>query len=256
MRPSAPPERRATWPEEASRTQDRVQSPTSATSCAQPLQSILGFSELGEARSGEQARLAAMFKEINGSGQRMLALVNDLLDRVEDRKHGGHLPPGAAGPAHTLLRDVAREFEPLLAPQQLQLDLKLSQAPLLAKVDPMRFQQVVRNVLANAVKFSPAARPHRALWRNHDGQRDPSACERPGPGHPAGRDRPGVRGFRAVDTHQGRLGWHGPRPRDLPQDPAGALAGASTHENLAAGGTAFHIHLPARGSSETSPVPL
>lgn len=45
-----------------------------------PLQSILGFSELGTLRAQEHPRLAAMFSDVHAAGQRMLALVNDLLD--------------------------------------------------------------------------------------------------------------------------------------------------------------------------------
>jgi hypothetical protein len=55
-----------------------------------PLQSILGFSELGQMRSREQPRLADMFGDIHGAGQRVLALVNDLMDlaKVESRRTG------------------------------------------------------------------------------------------------------------------------------------------------------------------------
>jgi PAS domain S-box-containing protein len=117
-----------------------------------PLQSILGFSELGIMRSGGQERLQAMFSDIHGSGQRMLALVNDLLDaskldavgalelRAEDLRE----PVDA----------VMRELAPLTAKRQLTLAVELP-APMPAHVDPPRFQQAVRNVLANAIKFAP-----------------------------------------------------------------------------------------------------
>ena len=45
-----------------------------------PLQSILGFSELGALRARPHDKLAGMFDNIHAAGQRMLALVNDLLD--------------------------------------------------------------------------------------------------------------------------------------------------------------------------------
>jgi PAS domain S-box-containing protein len=120
-----------------------------------PLQSIIGFSELGLRRAGDQARLAAMFTDIHASGQRMLALVNDLLDvsRLESTVGTIHLE---RTDLRRLVREVLRELEPLAAQRQVALVARLSEAPMRAKVDPLRFQQVVRNVVANALKFSPA----------------------------------------------------------------------------------------------------
>ena len=219
-----------------------------------PLQSILGFSELGAARAGEQARLATMFNEINGSGQRMLALVNDLLDvsKIESTVGTFHLERLDLRP---LLRDVAREFEPLLAPQQLQLELKLSPVPLLAKVDPTRFQQVVRNVLANAVKFSPPQGRIELFGETTLANEIHLRVRDQGPGiPPAEIDRvfeAFVQSSRTKDG-SGGTGLGLAICRKILQ----AHGGRIHAENLAGGGTAFHIHLPARGSTETSPVPL
>jgi len=119
-----------------------------------PLQSIIGFSELGLRRAGEQARLATMFGDIHASGQRMLSLVNDLLDvaRLESTVGTIHLE---RTDLRGLVREVLRELEPLAAQRQVALAAALSEQPMRAKVDPLRFQQVLRNVIANAVKFSP-----------------------------------------------------------------------------------------------------
>jgi len=117
-----------------------------------PLQSILGFSELGIARSGGQERLQAMFSDIHGSGQRMLALVNDLLDAAKlDAVGALEL---RAQDLHEPLDAVMRELAPLSAKRQLTLAVDLA-GPMPGRVDPLRFQQAVRNVLANAIKFAP-----------------------------------------------------------------------------------------------------
>ena len=119
-----------------------------------PLQSILGFSELGMARAREHARLAAMFTDIHASGQRMLALVNDLLDVAKIESPVGHFDLERCD-LRQPLQEVLQELAPLTAKKRLRLELLLPQEPLQSKVDPLRIQQVMRNVLANAIKFSP-----------------------------------------------------------------------------------------------------
>jgi PAS domain S-box-containing protein len=74
-----------------------------------PLQSIIGFSELGQARSGEQAkRLAGMFGDIHAAGPAHAGAGQRPARRVQDREHGGHLPPGAHRPAPAGARRGAR----------------------------------------------------------------------------------------------------------------------------------------------------
>lgn len=120
-----------------------------------PLQSILGFSELGVARAGEHPRLRNMFQEIQDSGERMLALVNNLLDISKIESAVGAITLERAD-LRGLVYPVLRELQPLLDAKRLYLVTDLGDVPLLAKVDPVRFQQVIRNVAANAIKFSPA----------------------------------------------------------------------------------------------------
>lgn len=81
-----------------------------------------------------------------------LRLLNNLIDR--DRLDAGrlrlHPEPARLGP---LVRAVADEMAPAaeLAGLRLQLQLPAADPPRL--VDPLRLQQVLRNVLANAVKY-------------------------------------------------------------------------------------------------------
>ena len=120
-----------------------------------PLQSILGFSELGMLRGRPHPALAAMFDDIYRAGQRMLALVNDLLDvsKIENAIGGMDL---RRVDLTRLVRDVAHELGPQVSKGQVELSVQLPDEPVIAMVDPARFQQVVRNVLANAIKFSVA----------------------------------------------------------------------------------------------------
>ena len=120
-----------------------------------PLQSIIGFSELGIVRAGDALALGTMFGDIHRAGQRMLALVNDLLDVSKIESSVGTLSIEHAD-LRLLVSEVVRELGPLIADRQLRVDIELPEVSLKARVDPLRFQQVVRNVVANAIRFSPA----------------------------------------------------------------------------------------------------
>ncbi len=219
-----------------------------------PLQSILGFSELGALRGREQPRLAAMFNDILVSGRRMLALVNDLLDvsKLESAVGTFHLERTDLRP---LVRDVTRELEPLLAAKALRLDLQLSELPLIAKVDPLRFQQVVRNVLANAIRFSPP-RGLIALTGAYTPQAEVALqVADQGPGIPPEELE---RIFDAFVQSSGTKDGSGGTGlglticRKILEIHGGRIAAA----NRPGGGAEFSIHLPARGAVETAPMGL
>ena len=119
-----------------------------------PLQSVIGFSELGQTFAQGQPPFDTMFDDIHAGGQRMLTLVNALLDvsKIDGRQgalslHGNDLFQLVAGVVH--------ELAPLAAKRQVQINLPDPLPRLPARVDAFRMQQVVRNLLANALRFSP-----------------------------------------------------------------------------------------------------
>ncbi|MFG6460172.1 ATP-binding protein [Roseateles sp. DXS20W] len=119
-----------------------------------PLQSILGFSEIGALRARHELLLAELFSDVHRAGQRMLSLVNDLLDlsKIERGNEPLHTERLDLWP---LAAEVARELSPLLAARGLQLDLAPGPGQLAVLGDPLRLQQLLRNLLANAIRFSP-----------------------------------------------------------------------------------------------------
>ncbi|MDH0865698.1 ATP-binding protein [Mitsuaria sp. GD03876] len=207
-----------------------------------PLQSILGFSELGIARSGGQERLQAMFADIHGSGQRMLALVNDLLDASKLESTVGALElrmQDLREPVSAVLRELA----PLIAKRQLMVSAELP-ASMPARLDPLRIQQAVRNVLANAIKFAPQGGTIELIGdRVSDGTLHLRVADR-GPGIPVDElERifdPFVQSTATKDG-SGGTGLGLPISRRIVEMHGGRLYAA----NREGGGAEFHLILPA-----------
>ncbi|MFY7864859.1 PAS domain-containing sensor histidine kinase [Roseateles sp.] len=214
-----------------------------------PLQAILGFSELGLVRARADPKLAGMFGDVHAAGQRMLALVNDLLDVSKIESSVGTFDLETCD-LRGLVQAVLQELEPLMSRRSLRLSTRMPMQPLFAKVDPLRFQQVIRNVLANAIKFSPdAAVIDVVAGANEPGEIRISVSDR-GPGIPAGetdqifdafvqssqtKDGSGGTGLglaicrKIVEVHKGRI----------------------YAENRSGGGATFHLLLPQRQAGDT-----
>ncbi|MCP5271278.1 MAG: PAS domain-containing sensor histidine kinase [Burkholderiaceae bacterium] len=219
-----------------------------------PLQAIIGFSELGVHRGRAHEKLAAMFGDIHAAGQRMLQLVNNLLDvaRIESAVGSIHLErTDLRGLVHELLR----ELEPLLQARSQAVDLSLPAFPLVAKVDPLRLQQVMRNVLANAMKFSPAG-TRIALLADYNDAGEPHLVVRDrGPGIPEAEVETIFEAFAQSSRTKDGSGGTG-LGLAICRTIVAAHGGRIWAENLADGGAAFHILLPARGATETQPMDL
>jgi PAS domain S-box-containing protein len=120
-----------------------------------PLQSIMGFSELGMHFASEQPQFREMFTDIHQGGQRMLTLVNGLLDtsRFDGESHG--LTP-VDQDIRPLVDEVWKEMNTQASRKCQALTMNWpTKLPVWASVDGFRLQQVIRNVLANAIRFSP-----------------------------------------------------------------------------------------------------
>ncbi|MEY8689886.1 MAG: ATP-binding protein [Leptothrix sp. (in: b-proteobacteria)] len=137
-----------------------------------PLQSVLGFAELGQMRSAEQPALHEIFGDIHSAGRRMLWIVNDLLDLSRLESSVGILHRDVTD-LHELTAALLTEMRPAFAERGIDLrsvepgradlasDLAAKGDPppdagRSAWVDKVRVQQALRNVLANALSFAPA----------------------------------------------------------------------------------------------------
>ena len=121
-----------------------------------PLNAIIGFSEVLE--TGQAGELSEKQKEYSGeirtSGLHLLALINDILDmsKIEAGKMTLELErvdlAALLGSSLAIVRERALHHGIALE-SRVALDLGF------AEVDPRKFKQMVYNLLANAVKFTP-----------------------------------------------------------------------------------------------------
>jgi len=190
-----------------------------------------------------------MFGEIHASGERMLALVNDLLDVAKIESAVGIFELERTD-LRGLVQQVLRELRPLLDQRHLKLNLQLPDQPLAAQVDAVRFSQVLRNVLANAIKFSPQGGQLRlSAERSPNGEAHLSVADQ-GPGIPEAELEKIFEAF--VQSSQTKDGAGGTGLglaicRKILEVHGGRIYA----ENGAGGGAVLHIVLPPRSSPDS-----
>ena len=122
-----------------------------------PLHGILSYARFGlsETNGDEQSELHEFFHNVDHCAENLLHLVNDLLDlsKLEAGRMSLEFQSSDVGEVVAVVID---EFRSLCAEQQVAIGYDQPLQPLYGTVDPGRIQQVVRNLLANAVKFSPS----------------------------------------------------------------------------------------------------
>ena len=121
-----------------------------------PLNALLIMARLlGENRSGHLSEEEVSFaRVIESSGTDLLTLINDILDlsKIEAGKLDLQPQAVALGP---LLDKLIRSFEPQGAQKGIIVRAELAAgAPEAFETDPQRLEQVLKNFLSNAVKFT------------------------------------------------------------------------------------------------------
>lgn len=121
-----------------------------------PLTSILAFTELlqkgaaGQLTADQQDYLA----DVSESAQRLLRMVNDLLDL--SRLEAGRIKLFTeALDLNEVLEHAARTIRPLAAEKEIDLQVAPAADLPLVLADPLRVEQILFNLLGNAVKFTP-----------------------------------------------------------------------------------------------------
>lgn len=121
-----------------------------------PMNAVIGMLELA-LRRAEQGQLDRPALEVAYSSARgMLELIGDILDIA--RIEAGHLTltPERAS-LRQLVESVVRMFDGLARQKHLELRLDFdAQLDTDVHIDPLRFKQILSNLIGNAIKFTPA----------------------------------------------------------------------------------------------------
>lgn len=119
-----------------------------------PMHAILSYADIGIEKVGRVSveKAATYFERVRSSGQRLLVLLNGLLDlsKLESGTVELQLCEAQLGPSIQQLLD---SYRPLMDKKRLSLHVD---APgVVLRADHDKLSQVLHNLLGNAIKFSP-----------------------------------------------------------------------------------------------------
>ena len=120
-----------------------------------PMNAIIGFTSLATTHIDNREQVLDYLKKISTSSQHLLSLINDVLDmsRIESGKvkieeKTVHLPD--------LVHDVRSIIQPNVSAKRLSLfidTMDVENEDIIT--DPLRLNQILLNILSNAIKFTP-----------------------------------------------------------------------------------------------------
>lgn len=148
-----------------------------------PLTAILGYAELMRRRGGLADRQAEAVDVIERNARRLLRLVSDLLLLAETRAGELALEPEAVD-LSGVAADAVELSRPLADRAGLTVDLRAAPPGPVVDADPLRLAQLLDNLIANAIKYTPSGGT--IAVRVHDGPGGAALeIEDTGPGIPA-----------------------------------------------------------------------
>ncbi|HEV2316100.1 MAG TPA: PAS domain S-box protein [Thermoplasmata archaeon] len=122
-----------------------------------PLNSIIGFSDhlLAQDPKTFSAEHREYLDDILNSGKHLLQLINDVLDLAKVEAGKMELTPEPFSPQRAVT-EVCSVVKPLVEDKHIALVTELSAEPESVTLDPLRFKQILFNLVSNAVKFTDA----------------------------------------------------------------------------------------------------
>lgn len=119
-----------------------------------PMTALLGFAELLRSENLSEELKKEYVDVIIRNGQNLVELVNEVLDlsKIEAGQLNLEL---SSTPITSVIEDVVKLLQPLADKNNVQLHLAISdQIPEFILTDPLRFRQIITNLVSNGIKFS------------------------------------------------------------------------------------------------------
>jgi PAS domain S-box-containing protein len=122
-----------------------------------PLNSIIGFSEflISQPDNGLTPEQRDQIADVYSSGNHLLQLINDILDLAKVESGRIDIMPEPFSP-RTALDEVSSVVRPMVDQKQVALRIHVPDDIPSVTLDPLRFKQILFNLLSNATKFTPA----------------------------------------------------------------------------------------------------
>ena len=198
--------------------------------------------------SPEQIKYA---QAIHSSNNDLLALINDILDLSKIEAGQVELSEDNIAVAPLLVR-LRETFEPLAAQKALGLDIRAEPgAPERLTIDAQRLQQVLKNLLANAVKFTEHGHVG-LLVQAHGADRVRFVVSDTGIGIAKAQTGVIFEAFRQADgSTQRRFGGTG-LGLSISRDLAQRMGGTITVDSEPGRGSVFTLELPVHGAPEAA----
>ncbi len=118
-----------------------------------PMNAVLGIAAIGE-RELEDKKAVEYFNKISSSGKYLLGLINDILDMAKIESQKVQLNPVVVN-IRKFIDDIDVIIRPLYEERKITMKLDISGVRYkYGYFDPMRVQQILINLLGNAIKFS------------------------------------------------------------------------------------------------------
>jgi signal transduction histidine kinase/ActR/RegA family two-component response regulator len=119
-----------------------------------PLTPILGWINILKRSADSEPLTCQGLETIERNAKQQAELINDLLDMTRIISGKIDLVRETTDLA-SLIRSAANQISPQAEARAVAIDLRLPDSTLLCEVDPVRLQQIMANLLTNAVKFTP-----------------------------------------------------------------------------------------------------